>query len=146
MFGAATESSERILNKSANETVASKDDKPSPVKGHGRNSARDYTGAKKVYVAHECLKHGDKCPGCGRGKLYHIDPGILMNCFAAAPIQAIIYLLEKLRCNLCGGIYTAEKPPEAGSIPKFLQIIHHELRHWICQSEQNAQHCASRIV
>jgi hypothetical protein len=32
------------------------------------------------------------------------------------------------------------------SIPKFLQIIHHGLWHWICESEQNAQHCASRIV
>lgn len=36
-----------------------------------------------------------------------------MNFFAAAPIQAILYLLEKFRCNLCGEIFTAEKPPEA---------------------------------
>jgi len=31
-----------------------------------------------------------------------------------APLAATVYELEKLRCNLCGDVYTAEAPPEAG--------------------------------
>ena len=37
-----------------------------------------------------------------------------MRFFATAPVQLTIYLLDKLRCNLCGEVYTAEKPGEAG--------------------------------
>ena len=33
----------------------------------------------------------------------------------AAPLQAIVYELEKLRCNICGKIFTADLPVEAGS-------------------------------
>ena len=32
----------------------------------------------------------------------------------AAPLAATVYELEKLRCNLCGNVYTAAAPPEAG--------------------------------
>jgi hypothetical protein len=31
-----------------------------------------------------------------------------------APLAATVYELEKLRCNLCGNVYTASAPPEAG--------------------------------
>jgi transposase len=29
-------------------------------------------------------------------------------------LAATVYELEKLRCNLCGNVYTAAAPPEAG--------------------------------
>src|SRR6516225_9110041 len=32
----------------------------------------------------------------------------------AAPLAATVYELEKLRCNLCGNVYTATAPPEVG--------------------------------
>ena len=31
-----------------------------------------------------------------------------------APLAATVYELEKLRCNLCGNVYTAATQPEAG--------------------------------
>lgn len=31
-----------------------------------------------------------------------------------APLAATVYELEKLRCNLCGNVYTAEAPADAG--------------------------------
>ena len=31
-----------------------------------------------------------------------------------APLEATVYELEKLRCNLCGKIFTAQVPDEAG--------------------------------
>jgi len=109
LFGIKTESSKHILKK---ESSSAGDGKRKP--GHGRNGAKDYPGGKKVAVAHESLKSGDLCPECEKGKVYPVEPGVFMRFFGAAPIQVVIYLLEKLRCNLCGEIFTAQKPAEAG--------------------------------
>jgi len=111
IFGSKTESSRQILDK---EPVDAPRHEQPPVKGHGKNGAADYPGARQVPVMHSDLKAGERCPECLKGKLYMLDPGPLMRFFGVAPIQAMIYLLEKLRCNLCGQIFTAEKPAEAG--------------------------------
>jgi hypothetical protein len=113
MFGATSETSQRIFNKDPKESENC-ESKPR-ANGHGRNGARSYTGAARQSVAHPDLEHGQRCPECLKGKLYRmVDPGIWIRCFAAPLIQAVVYELEKLRCNLCGQIFTAPKPPEAG--------------------------------
>jgi len=83
-------------------------------KGHGRNGADAYTGAERIPVSHELLKPGDRCPGCQRGKLYWQEPRRLIRLKGQAPISATLWELERLRCNLCGEMYTAKPPPEAG--------------------------------
>lgn len=50
------------------------------AKGHGRNGASKYTGAEKVGVSHEKLKHGDRCPGCERGKVYRMSRAKVLQC------------------------------------------------------------------
>ena len=83
--------------------------------GHGRNSAAAYRSARKVEVPHGSLKAGDQCPDCKRGKVYpQRDPGVLVRIKGQAPIAATVYELEKLRCNLCGDVFTAAAPEEAG--------------------------------
>lgn len=84
-------------------------------KGHGRNGAEEYTGAERREVKHESLKHGDPCPenGC-KGKVYRQDPGVLVRVKGQAPLSAILWALEKLRCNLCGKIFTAKAPQGVG--------------------------------
>lgn len=58
---------------------------------------------------------GDHCPGCLKGKIYgHQPPARLVRLIGHVPITATVYELEKLRCNLCGEIFTAEAPPEVG--------------------------------
>ena len=83
------------------------------ARGHGRNGAAAYRGAQKVPVPHASLKPGDACPdGCG-GKVYaQRDPGVLVRIKGQAPLAATVYELEKLRCNLCGKVFTAAAPPE----------------------------------
>ncbi|KPA12727.1 transposase IS66, partial [Candidatus Magnetomorum sp. HK-1] len=74
-------------------------------KGHGRNGAESYTGAEIIPVEHTIYKNGDNCPDCLKGKLYkQIKPGIFIMIGGSPPIDAKIYELEKLRCNLCGKI------------------------------------------
>jgi transposase len=108
---ATAESSEEV-----NEEAAAEDDSESPGKGHGRNGADAYTGAEKIEVPHESLTPGDPCPKCETGTVYETGrPGVVVRFTAQAPVQAKVYYLQKLRCNLCGEVFTAQSPPSAGS-------------------------------
>jgi transposase len=87
-----------------------------PRKGHGRNGADAYAAAEKVVVPHESLKPGDPCPKCDQGTVYETGrPGVLVRLVGQAPIQAKIYELQKLRCNLCGIVFTAQSPEGVGA-------------------------------
>ena len=98
----------------ASESRTDRSDKPIP-KGHGRNGAADYTGAEKIKVPHATLKIGDNCPGCLKGKLYEMKvPKLIVRVTGKAPLQASVYQMQKLRCNLCGEILTAKTPEGIG--------------------------------
>ena len=87
-----------------------------PRRGHGRNGADDLPGAARVSVRVAELQPGAACPACGDGTLYELNqPGVLIRFLGQAPIRATIYELQKLRCQLCGQLFTAEPPAEAGS-------------------------------
>ena len=83
-------------------------------RGHGRNSAADYSGAERVVCRHEELRVGQRCPVCGRGQLYRLPPGVEIRIDGNALLSAVYYELEKLRCSGCGEIFTAPVPPTAG--------------------------------
>ena len=86
-----------------------------PRKGHGRNGADAYTGAEKIEVPHESLQPGDPCPKCEEGTVYETNrPGVLVRLVGQAPLQALVYYLQKLRCNLCGTVFTARTPEGVG--------------------------------
>jgi transposase len=83
-------------------------------KGHGRNGAEAYRGAARVDVRHPSLTAGDACPACGQGTVYEKAPGVLVRITGQAPLAAKVYQLQKLRCHLCGQVFTADAPEEAG--------------------------------
>lgn len=84
-------------------------------KGHGRNGARAYVGAEKVTVPHPALKKGDSCPECQIGRLYAYERNnTLIRITGSAPLTAVLYVLETLRCALCGKIYKAPEPLNVG--------------------------------
>jgi transposase len=96
--------------------VAAENAAKTPAKGHGRNGADAYAGAEKVAVPHESLQPGDPCPKCDKGTVYETGrPGVLVRLVGQAPIQAKIYELQKLRCNLCGVVFTARSPDGVGA-------------------------------
>jgi len=83
--------------------------------GHGRNGAHTYRGAEKVEVAHQSMQSGNRCPDCGRGNVYEQkEPKVLVRIVGQAPLAATVYELERLRCNACGQIFTAEEPEGIG--------------------------------
>jgi transposase len=83
-------------------------------KGHGRNGAEAYRGAVRVDVAHPTLRAGDACPACGEGTVYDKAPGVLVRITGQPPLAATVYQLQKLRCHLCGQVFTADAPEGAG--------------------------------
>jgi transposase len=130
LFGATTEKTADVVGREAATPAANVDagasdpassapagEEQTPKKpGHGRNGADDYPGATRVKVGHPSLKPGDACPECVRGKAYEMaDPGVLIRLIGQPPVAATIYELQKLRCNLCGKIFTAQPPAEAGA-------------------------------
>jgi hypothetical protein len=85
-------------------------------RGHGRNGAKDLPGAVHVQVRLDGLQPGATCPACGDGTLYELNqPGVLIRFVGQVPVRATIYELQKLRCQLCGQLFTAEPPAEAGA-------------------------------
>ena len=89
-----------------------------PAKGHGRLGAVAYTGAERIEVPHESLHNGDPCPHC-KGRLYtQKEPAVLIRIRACPPLEATRYEQERLRCNLCGEVFTA-KPAEGVGDEKF---------------------------
>src|SRR5262245_44253813 len=83
-------------------------------RGHGRNGAEAYRGAARVDVRHPSLTAGDACPACGAGAVYDKAPGVLVRVTGQPPLAAKVYRLQKLRCHLCGRVFTAAPPEEAG--------------------------------
>ena len=130
LFGSRTEKTKTVVGDgkdsqppSPQATTASASDsstktaetEKSPRPGHGRNGADAYAGAEKVAVPHESLQPGDPCPKCDKGTVYETGrPGVLVRLVGQAPIQAKVYDLQKLRCNLCGVVFTARSPDGVG--------------------------------
>lgn len=88
---------------------------PAPTaRGHGRHGADAYRAAERIDVPHATLRAGDACPACGAGTVYDKAPGVLVRITGQPPLAARIYRLQKLRCHLCGAVFTAAVPAEAG--------------------------------
>ncbi len=109
LFGDKTE---KVKKNSTGESLKKPKEKK---KGHGKNGASAYKGAKKVKVSHQTLKSGNDCPACDKGKLYgEKPPARIVRITGGAPFQATVYELQRLRCNLCGQIFTAQAPDNIG--------------------------------
>jgi len=123
LFGATTETTAKVIQKileragtgptpAAEGTEAGPADKP---RGHGRNGADAYGGARRVRVPLGSLRAGDACPSCAKGRVYaSCEPGLIVRLTGQAPIGGAVYELEKLRCSLCGEVFSAETPEGVG--------------------------------
>jgi transposase len=122
LFGAPTEKTRAVIEAPPQSTTspnrAGEDDAELRAKapGHGRHSAAAYTGADTVNVPHPALQGGQACPGCEKGRVYAMtEPSVLVRITGVAPLGATLYECDRLRCNLCGEIYTAAAPEGVGT-------------------------------
>ncbi len=117
MFGAKTETTRGVLGEGGQRVAHGQGSTGRQKrKGHGRNGAAAYRGAERVRVAHASLKHGDACPDCVKGKVYtQRDPAVLVRVKGMAPLHATVYEMDRLRCHLCGKVFTAHTPAGVGT-------------------------------
>ena len=101
----------------ASDSETSPENKSPPLpRGHGRNGTDAYTGAETIEVPHQSLQPGDACPDCQKGTVYETSrPGVLVRITGRAPVEAKVYELQKLRCHLCGKVFTAQAPEGVGT-------------------------------
>jgi transposase len=112
-----TEKTSAVLDEAegSGKAAAQPDTNAAPPAGHGRNGAETFGGAQKVEIAHQRLKHGDRCPECGEGNVYgQKEPKVLVRIVGQAPLAATVYSLERLRCGACGQVFTAQEPEGVG--------------------------------
>ncbi|HEX6770939.1 MAG TPA: IS66 family transposase [Acidobacteriaceae bacterium] len=118
LFPLVTEKTREVLERAglSDESKPAPEEKKKPKKpGHGRNGVDAYSGATRVEVSHGQLTVGDRCPGCEKGRVYaQQDPRVLVRIAGQAPLTATVYELERLRCNLCGEVFTAQTPEGVG--------------------------------
>ena len=134
LFGPKSETSKKILGKPEGSAESGEGEGEEPGvgagsggggdtskkkrKGHGRKSAEDYTGATIIHIPHGSLSAGAPCPDplCAAqgGRLYRLEAKRVVRILGQAALGAIVYLLERLRCSLCGTVYTAKPPAGIG--------------------------------
>jgi transposase len=110
-----TEKTPTVVEQPKLDSSAPQDNCVQPTsKGHGRTSAGAYTGARKVVIKAK-LTTGDTCPECAEGRVYtQRRPKTLVRVVGQAPLEATVYEMERLRCNACGQLFTAEEPEGIG--------------------------------
>jgi transposase len=95
LFGAVTEKTAKVLKEKKEKEKAGSEDKQ--IKGHGKNGASQYSGAKVIAIAHLTLKPKDKCPSCKKGKVYEANiPKTVVRITAQAPLTACLYQMQRL--------------------------------------------------
>lgn len=83
--------------------------------GHGRMPHSVYTNFTEINLTINGLKIGDPCPlDCG-GTLRNYEPSILVRIRGQNFSDVSKYVVEKLRCNLCGDVFSAAIPREVGN-------------------------------
>jgi len=90
----------------------SKELKKKKPKNHGHRPSSDYTEAKVIDIIHQTLKKGDSCPECLKGKLFQLKSGTIIRIVGQPWLQVEIHKPERLRCSLCGKIFTANLSSE----------------------------------
>lgn len=119
VFGAPTEKTETVLGEQASSVHGALGRqgraKQAPARGHGRNGACAYTGAERVTITHPTLVSGAACPQCCKGKVYALaEAATAVRIGGMAPLSACVYERDRLRCNLCGEVYTAPALADVG--------------------------------
>lgn len=85
------------------------------AKGTGNRTLADFPGAKHTTVLFgPDMASGCKCPHCLQGKLERTRGSSRLRFESRAPIEAVIYDVEKMRCGACRQEFEAPMPPETG--------------------------------
>ena len=108
----STEKTKNVLEQSA---ASAPENEPERVKRSRAQRSFLLHWRPESHGPHPELHAGDPCPGCEKGKVYpQKEPRTLVRIVGQAPLAATVYELDRLRCNLCGEVFTAPEPEGVG--------------------------------
>ena len=114
---AEKDNDDALTSPSSDESESTKEkDKPEKrAKGHGRLPHTAYTNAVDYTLTINGLAVGHSCPSNCGGKLGRFKPGVLVRIKGQSMADVHKYWIEKLRCNLCTQLFSAEIPDYVGN-------------------------------
>ncbi|MEO9204352.1 MAG: transposase [Gammaproteobacteria bacterium] len=97
------------------ETPVTTNEIAKPKPGHGRLPHSAYTNTIEHQLTTAEYKAGDPCPMHCSGKLYCIEPGIVVRVKGQNLAAVHKYWIDKLRCASCSYIISADVPNHVGT-------------------------------
>ena len=112
--GAGDEQKDNADDKPVNGSDNSSDPTPAKKRPRKRKDRKTPPRTPPTVLHHPItdLCKGDHCPGCHAGKVYKYVPGQLLRISGHSPYSATRHVSERLRCNGCQQIFSAELPAE----------------------------------
>ena len=83
--------------------------------GNGKKPKDDFSKKETIILPIESYSKGDSCPECSGGKLYKYQPSEFVRISGSSPMKAEVFVRSRLRCNLCGKVFTADLPDEVAA-------------------------------
>jgi transposase len=86
--------------------------KPSTPRKKKKRAASKELAPTVCHHGIEGLEKGQVCPECERGRLYKHEPASFIRIVGQPPLSCEKHIMEQLRCNLCGELFTAALPDD----------------------------------
>jgi hypothetical protein len=118
IFGPQTEKSSQLLSKEAQSARGGGSTPPKEKpKGHGRNGAEDYPGAKRIPVAHTTLQPGCECPLCRKGRLFEMTKPapVILEVLVQMAAQAWLFYQDDTRMKVLSLLRENARLAEGGA-------------------------------
>ena len=77
-----------------------------------RKPKKPFEPKKVVHHKLATATKGDRCPQCGTGTLRKYDPKVVLRMSGSSPFTAEKHVVERLKCDLCDAVITADLPRE----------------------------------
>jgi rubredoxin len=104
-----------LVSSSESQAALANNSAPSNKKRSRKKDPQNQTKPVPPKVCHHELKElekGQTCPKCEQGRVYKTEPASFIRITGQAPLSVEKHIMEQLRCNLCGLLFTAPLPDE----------------------------------
>jgi len=110
LLGMMPSSEKRPNNKDGDKQTDDNKSSKNKSKAHKKPRAKSQKRVPQTVVHHQLtdVKKGDQCPACYLGTLHRFEPAEFIRISGHSPLQTTKHVLERLRCNACGQLVTAE--------------------------------------
>ena len=115
LLGMVSSSEKRSGNTSNNSDTGDDKNKNGSKKKHPKKKRSPSVERVAQTIEHhamQAMQKGDLCSACELGKLYPFAPAEFLRITGLSPLHTTKHVIERLRCNRCGELFTAKLSDE----------------------------------